>query len=129
MKHLKHTLETCVVRPSSERRKADWGTTGSDQPVAKDGGATWQRPAAPLLAAWPHAVASSCAALSERGGEGGRWPLALGCGGDRGRRRARGRRRGRRLERRGEEWGSVVGAGIAAQRAIGREEENYVRCF
>jgi hypothetical protein len=85
LKHLKNTLATCVFHPSSSgrRRAAVWGTADCGQPATEDGGTTWQRLATLVPGLGPASGGPlSCAAVGERGGEGGRWPPALGCGGD-----------------------------------------------
>jgi hypothetical protein len=62
LKHLKHTLATCIFHPSSVRHRAKQGTAGSGHLRLRQ---AWARHAtAPLLAAWPHAAVGTYAAAA-----------------------------------------------------------------
>jgi hypothetical protein len=68
MKHLKHTLATCIFHPSSARRGAEWRTAGFGQPATEDGGAAWQCGQLRLrLACGQPAMAPSPSCLATRG--------------------------------------------------------------
>jgi hypothetical protein len=101
LKHLKHTLETCVIRPSSSR---GWWRNLAAASCAND----WPGPGKRQPHFWlpSHTVGG-------RGGEGRRWLLALGCGGNGGPRRARGRQR---VRHQGASWRGVGLGGRCGRR-------------
>jgi hypothetical protein len=70
LKHLKRSLETCIVchSSSSGQRKVDRGTVGFGQPAAEDGDATWQQPAAPTPGLGPASDDPSPGRLATCGG-------------------------------------------------------------
>jgi hypothetical protein len=72
LKHLKHTLTTCVFQPSSVRHRAELETAGSNQSTTEDGGAAWQS-LPRLCLAWARPMTTpSPGRLGTQGGTGER---------------------------------------------------------